>query len=119
MVDKMIVHDGQAGLLHGWHLDKRVSVSHMFATLGVAFGLASWQWAEHERVTVLEKDVEAHALVDLAKDEAFLLALENIREKDRDTLIRMNRQYNEILQRLSNIDKNVTSHLENTLNRKQ
>jgi len=112
--DDMIIHDQETSLLKGWHLDKRVSVSHMFATLGVAFGLASWQWAEHERVTVLQKDVESHALVDLAKDESFLLALDNIRDKDRDTLRRMNQQYTEILQRLSNIDRNVTTHLENS-----
>ena len=114
MEDHMLAHDREAGLLHGWHLDKRVSVSHMFATLAFAFGLASWQWAEHERLTVLQKDVESHEKVDIAKDEGFLVMLDNIREKDRELLVVMNRQYSEILQRLSNIDMAVNRHLENT-----
>ena len=114
MEDHMLAHDREAGLLHGWHLDKRVSVSHMFATLAFAFGLASWQWAEHERLTVLQKDVESHEKVDIAKDEGFLVMLDNIREKDRELLVTMNRQYSEILQRLSNIDMAVNRHLENT-----
>jgi len=125
MEDHMIKHDQNEGLLHGWHLDKRVSVSHMFATLAFAFGLASWQWAEHERLTVLAEQFDAqkilsdlnltsHKEVDEAKDEAFILMMDNIQERDRETLLLINKNYAEILQRLSSIDAALNRHLENT-----
>lgn len=109
----MLQHDDRLGFFSGWHLDKRVSIAHLLATIGFAFGLASWQWAEHERVTVLQKDLQAHELVDVAEKTALNTQLSDIKETDKETLMAMNRQYAEILQRLSSIDKNVTTHLEN------
>lgn len=45
--------EGGSGSSH-WHLDKRVNLSHIFATLALAAGMFSWGSAVDKRVAVLE-----------------------------------------------------------------
>ena len=57
--DKMIAHDD----IQGWHLDKRISVAHIFTTLSFIVALGSVMWAIETRVTRVENRVTTHELI--------------------------------------------------------
>jgi len=58
----------------GWHVDKRVSVSHLLATATLAVGLIQWGSAIELRMSQLETRIEverqAQASIDSAQDTA-------------------------------------------------
>jgi hypothetical protein len=88
----------------GWHLDKRVNVTHILATLGFAFGLASVQWALSERVSLVEASV-------ITNDKITEVKFAAIRETDRQIMLDQTQNYVEILRRLERIEDGVNSHI--------
>ena len=44
-----------------WHVDKRVSVSHLLTTLTIVVGLLIWGAKQESRISVLEKTFEIQA----------------------------------------------------------
>ena len=54
----------------GWHVDKRVSVSHLLATATLAVGLVQWGTAIDQRVAALENRLEQEHAQQLQVDDA-------------------------------------------------
>lgn len=54
----------------GWHVDKRVSVSHLLATATLAAGLVQWGTAIDSRVALLETRLQAESVAQAKTDES-------------------------------------------------
>jgi hypothetical protein len=78
----------------GWHLDKRISIGHIFTTLSVAFALMVWMNNLENRVRV---------------SEIKIIAVEKAYEKDAaDQSV----QYIEIIRRLERLDQKIDSTIQ-------
>jgi len=77
--------------LGGWHLDKRISIGHIFTTLSVAFALMVWMSSLENRVTV---------------NEVKIIAVEKSYEK---AVADQSIQYVEIIRRLERLDQKIDS----------
>lgn len=98
----MIARDEQ-----GWHLDKRISVAHILATLSMTAALGSVLWALETRVTQVENRVITH-------ENVVDIEIDNIKAQDRELMQMNNRHYAEILRRLERIEDGVDRHIEST-----
>jgi hypothetical protein len=87
----------------GWHLDKRVSVTHILTTLAMACALAAWMYALSDRVTVNTQDISKHVAVVDVQMEAF-------KKADREAAFERIRQYNDIIRRLERIEDSLKAH---------
>lgn len=108
----MLSHDPQATPLRGWHLDKRVNVTHIFATLGFAFGLAAWMYALSDRVTINHQDIEKHEELVALEFTGVQAQLSASRERDKELMLQLNMNYKEIIRKLERIEDGVNRHIE-------
>lgn len=110
--DRMFKHDPDQPAMQGWHLDKRVSVSHIFATLSFAFGLGSFMWALDARVTAVKAELEQYkAVTDIE--------IKSIKHFDDQTIMEINRHYVDVKTMLIRIedkidrqDEKINRHIE-------
>jgi hypothetical protein len=125
---QMLAHDDTKGPLQGWHLDKRITVSHLFTTLAFAVAIGGVLYAQDTRLTSVEHDVETHETVVTLKfentKEQFMLQLAAVKEIDRQIMLEQARHFNEILvrlteqtRRLERIEDGVNSHIADAKNR--
>ena len=85
--------DSSGGLLpDGWHVDKRISIGHIFTTLSVALALMVWMTSLEQRVTV---------------SEVKIIAVEKAYEK---AVVDQGTQYVEIIRRLERLDQKIDTH---------
>jgi len=103
----MLIHDDQ-----GWHLDKRISVAHILATLGFASALAGWMYALSDRVTINEQTINQNRAVVTVELAGVQAQLQAGRERDRELVVELNRNYQEILHRLERIEDGLNRHIE-------
>jgi hypothetical protein len=52
-----------------WHLDKNISISHMFATISIVVGLFLWASKMDTRITVVETTLITNKAAFLSNDE--------------------------------------------------
>lgn len=80
MTDLAEVTENQTN--EGWHVDKRVSISHLLTTAVLAVGLVQWGAAIDGRVQRLEErqriEQEAQVKVDAAQDAARASAVSSV-----------------------------------------
>lgn len=98
--DIMFKHDPDQPPMQGWHLDKRVSVSHIFATLSAFFALGSFIWALDGNVKQVASDLETHKQITKIEIDA-------IKEIDRQMIVEMNRHYMEVKTLLIRIEDKI------------
>lgn len=78
----------------GWHLDKRISLTHLFTTGTVVVAMVLWSARMEGRDNLIEERVERNT-------------------QDIQTLNgRVDDQYKEIIRRLESIDSKAARHLE-------
>jgi hypothetical protein len=121
----MIAHDDKKGPLQGWHLDKRITVSHLFTTLAFALAIGGVQYAQDVRLTNVENDVQAHEVIvamEIANTkEQFQLQMDAVKEMDRKTILQQNAHFNDIIvrlteqtRRLERIEDGIDRHIESS-----
>jgi hypothetical protein len=119
----MIEHEKGAGVLKGWHLDKRITVSHLFTTLAFAVAIGGVLYAQDTRITTVERDVENHeTVVDMQfvnQAKQFQIQMDAVKEMDRQMILQQNAHFNDIIARLSDqtrrlerIEDGVQRHVE-------
>lgn len=105
----MIKHDPDKRLTQGWHLDKRISLAHIFTTISLVIALGSVMWAIETRVTLVEQRVSTHEVTTT-------IELNNIKEADRNAAMLQTERYEGISTQLRRIEDKVDRHSENTVN---
>jgi hypothetical protein len=126
MEDTMIVkHDPEKGITEGWHLDRRITVSHIFTTLAFAVAIGGVLYAQDTRITNVEHIQETHAITTTLEMNnqkvQFQLQLNAIKENDRAMMSAQLEHFNQILVRLAEqnrklerIEDGVNRHIEAT-----
>jgi hypothetical protein len=124
----MIEHEKGAGVLKGWHLDKRITVSHLFTTLAFAVAIGGVLYAQDSRITNVEHVQDTHAITTTLEMNnqkvQFQLQLDAIKENDRAMMSAQLQHFNQILVRLAEqtrklerIEDGVNRHIETSLKR--
>jgi hypothetical protein len=124
----MIEHEKGAGVLKGWHLDKRITVSHLFTTLAFAVAIGGVLYAQDSRITNVEHTQETHSITTTLEMNnqkvQFQLQLDAIKENDRAMMAAQLQHFNQILVRLAEqtrklerIEDGVNRHIETSLKR--
>jgi hypothetical protein len=124
----MIEHEKGAGVLKGWHLDKRITVSHLFTTLAFAVAIGGVLYAQDSRITSVEHTQETHTItttLEMSNQKVqFQLQLDAIKENDRQMMAAQLQHFNQILVRLAEqtrklerIEDGVNRHIETSLKR--
>lgn len=97
--ETVITHDKD-----GWHLDKRISVAHILATVSMTAALGSFLWALDNRVTVVEQTQITHEAVLAVEMTGVQEQLRAVRERDKQMMLEWIRQNQEIIRRLERIE---------------
>ena len=112
MSDQMIKHDPCQKIHQGWHLDKRISVAHFFATFAFATAIVSYQYAQSERITLVEQEASKHEAVSTLEFKGIGARLSAVQE--RDVAFKL-----EIIRRLERIEDGIDRHIETTSNHRE
>ena len=67
-----------------WHLDKKVNISHILATLTLAAAIFTWGSKIEQRVALVESSTARQAQVDQAQDQEFRRYVVEMREDVRE-----------------------------------
>ena len=67
-----------------WHLDKKVNISHIIATLMLAAAIFTWGSKIEQRISLVEEKAGRQAQVDQAQDQEFRRSVVEMREDIRD-----------------------------------
>ena len=67
-----------------WHLDKKVNVSHIIATLMLAGAIFAWGSKIEQRIALVEASATRQAQVDQAQDQDFRRSVVEMREDIHD-----------------------------------
>jgi hypothetical protein len=67
-----------------WHLDKKVNISHIIATLTLAGAIFAWGSKIEQRVALMEAASHRQSQVDQAQDQEFRRYVVEMREDIRD-----------------------------------
>ena len=67
-----------------WHLDKKVSLSHIVATLTLAAAIFTWGSQIEQRIALVEASSTRQAQVDQAQDQEFRRSVVEMREDIRE-----------------------------------
>lgn len=67
-----------------WHLDKKVSLSHIVATLTLAAAIFTWGSKIEQRIALVEASSTRQAQVDQAQDQEFRRSVVEMREDIRE-----------------------------------
>ncbi len=63
-----------------WHLDKKVNISHIIATLMLAAAMFTWGGKIEQRIALVEASATRQAQVDQAQDQEFRRYVVEMRE---------------------------------------
>ena len=107
MAEQMIKHDPNEKLTQGWHLDKRISVAHFFATFAFATALASTIYGVSNRITMVEQSAAKHEALAALEFTGVNAQMRSLRE--RDVAFKL-----EIIRRLERIEDGIDRHIENS-----
>lgn len=67
-----------------WHLDKKVNLSHIVATLTLAAAIFTWGSKIEQRIAIVEASSTRQAQVDQAQDQEFRRSVVEMREDIRE-----------------------------------
>lgn len=67
-----------------WHLDKKVNLSHIVATLMLAAAIFTWGSKIEQRIALVESSAQRQATVDQAQDQEFRRYVVEMREDIRE-----------------------------------
>lgn len=67
-----------------WHLDKKVNISHILATLTLAGAIFTWGSKIEQRIALVEASAVRQQAVDQAQDQEFRSSLVEMREDIRE-----------------------------------
>lgn len=67
-----------------WHLDKKVNISHILATLTLAVAIFTWGSKIEQRIALVEASAVRQQAVDQAQDQEFRRSVVEMREDIRD-----------------------------------
>lgn len=67
-----------------WHLDKKVNVSHILATLTLAGAIFTWGSKIEQRIALVEASAVRQQAVDAAQDQEFRRYVVEMREEVRE-----------------------------------
>ena len=67
-----------------WHLDKKVNISHIIATLMLAAAIFTWGSKIEQRIALVEASATRQAQVDQAQDQEFRRSVVEMREDIRE-----------------------------------
>jgi phage-related tail protein len=110
----MIVHDPNQSITKGWHLDKRITVSHLFTTLAFAVALGSALYALDVKVTMNTNDIETNKKVAEVQHATLQLQIEQIKAAELAEIMQASRDNAEVIRRLERIEDGVNSHIRAT-----
>jgi Flp pilus assembly protein TadB len=68
-----------------WHLDKKVNISHIIATLMLAAAIFTWGSKIEQRIALVEASSTRQAQVDQAQDQEFRRYVVEMREDIHET----------------------------------
>ena len=74
-----------------WHLDKRINVGHIMATLTLAAAVMGWGAAMDRRLAVLEEKTAATVIDQKRQDERLESAVSSLRDDIKELLRKMDR----------------------------
>ncbi len=74
-----------------WHLDKKVNISHIIATLMLAGAIFAWGSKIEQRIALVEATAQRQAQVDQAQDQEFRRYVVEMREDIRDLSRKMDK----------------------------
>lgn len=107
----MIKHDPSERLTQGWHLDKRISLAHFFATFAFATALAGTMYGIKNdidtRITNVEQSQNKHEALAELEFAGVTARLEAVQQ--RDVAFKL-----EIIRRLERIEDGIDRHIENS-----
>lgn len=83
-----------------WHIDKRVSVSHLIATCVLAGGLYQWASTMDTRISVLERTVEHRAELAAATERAQRDRMDRYEQRVSESLDRIEKAVDRISEKL-------------------
>lgn len=113
MEDDVIKHDKKERLTRGWHLDKRISVAHFFATFAFAIALSTTIYTVRNdienRITDVEQSQSQHEALSKLEFAGVSARLQALQE--RDVAFKL-----EIIRRLERIEDGIDRHIENSVN---
>jgi hypothetical protein len=123
---EMIKHDSDKPITRGWHLDKRITVSHLFTTIAFVVGLGSALYALDTRVANVEYNLGSHVDLSEVKREGIQLQIDQMRAAElaevaqsnlhqAELIARMDSQTQRLEIRLARIEDGVNRHIESTL----
>jgi len=67
-----------------WHLDKKVNISHILATLTLAGAIFTWGSKIEQRIALVEASAVRQQAVDQAQDQEFRRSVVEMREDIRE-----------------------------------
>lgn len=67
--------------ISGWHLDKRLNISHLLMTITIVVGLFAWGSAIDRRVAILEERIAMLNNENARRDEEARLEAQRLREE--------------------------------------
>jgi hypothetical protein len=67
-----------------WHLDKKVNLSHIVATLMLAAAIFTWGSKIEQRIALVESASQRQASIDQAQDQEFRRSVVEMREDIRE-----------------------------------
>lgn len=74
-----------------WHLDKKVNVSHIIATLMLAGAIFAWGSKIEQRIALVEATAQRQEQVDQGQDQEFRRYVVEMREDIRDLSRKMDK----------------------------
>ena len=108
---EMLRHDPEANVTTGWHLDKRISVAHILATLSMTAALGSVLWSLETRVTMTELNLERNSEVNQVEHLALYSQVKDVKARDIQLMNEWVRQNGDIIRRLERIEDGVNKHI--------
>jgi len=105
----VIKHDADKPITQGWHLDKRISLAHIFTTVSFIIAIGAIMWAIEARVTKVEQAVITHTIV---TD----IQVANLKEDAVHEQRLATERFGEIKQQLIRIENKVDRHAESVTN---
>jgi hypothetical protein len=111
----VIKHEPGSGVARGWHLDKRITVSHLFTTLAFAVGLGGTMYAIDTKVNQNTNGLKTHVEVEGVKRAALQIQIDQLKASEMASRLRAAARQTDIIRRLERIEDGVNRHIESTL----
>jgi hypothetical protein len=112
--NNVIKHDPEKPITEGWHLDRRITVSHLFTTLAFAVAIGGVLYAQDIRITGNTNTISTNNKINDVKHATLQLQIEQIKAAELAEIMQASRDNSEVIRRLERIEDGVNSHIRAT-----